>query len=171
MIHTQLLSTACLLVLSSIAVVAAPPTPWKKLTPSAKVEAIIARASLDEGRNVRQECKPWVQAVVANATGGAVKVPLTTEGGYGSAWHDGPGVSGACVPVGSIRRGQVIQMRWRNRNGSVLPHTAIVLRNAGGTLTVIDANWKSDQTVRTHSWSVSEFSQAVGNAYTVYTIL
>lgn len=171
MIRAHLLIATGILSLVSTTAVAATAMPWRKLTASAKVEAIISRASRDEGQNVGQECKPWVQAVVSDATGGAVKVPSTTDGGSGSAWQEGAGVAGACIPVGNIRRGQIIQMRWRNRNGTVYPHTAIVLRNTGGTLTIIDANWKGDRVVRTHSWSVSEFSQAVGNAYSVYTIL
>jgi len=161
--------TIAVLLMPAVSVAA--DTPWKKMSPVMRTQAILNRARQDDRLKVGVECKVWVQNVVREASGGIVQIPRTLHGGEGHAWEDAPGISGACIPISRVRTGQIIQMRWTNRSGRSLPHTAIVLSATRTGVTVIDSNWDGSMTVRVHTWSIAEFEQAVGTKYTVYTVL
>jgi len=142
---------------------------WHGLSQSQRNNHIVTRASRDLGRNVGVECKEWVRNVVRGVSN--VNIPSNANNYTWSTVS-----SNHCVrmlkpfPISWVQRGQIIQMEWRSRSGTIYPHTATVLSNNGTTMTWIDSNWLGDTTVRTHEVSVRNFELRVGTNYNVYEI-
>jgi hypothetical protein len=128
------------------------------------------RAQEDLGDDVNMQCKEWVREVVSDASSGDVIIPATRSNGY--RWYSHPYVqsySQGCPPPG-VGPGRIIQMVWHNQNGSVFPHTAIILSTTSSGMTWIDCNWQGDERVRTHYVSYVQFQTSVGTEYTLYRI-
>ncbi len=137
-------------------------------------QQIIGRALAQNGQYTGVECKQWVQNVVYSASGGTVWLPQNRPdwmGWYWSEWAQPLWYIPYNGPSYAAQPGNIIQMRWRNNNGSVLPHTAIVLSNNWSGMQWIDCNWSNgDRTVRVHYVSHDQFRQAVGWNCTVYEV-
>lgn len=145
-------------------------TGWHGLSQTQRNRLILARAQEDNNRYTGVQCKEWVQNVVYNASDGEV-YPPRNRNDY--TWYDHPYVYRypRPYPLNGVEPGQIIQMRWRNPNGTITPHTAIVVSRNSSGMTWIDCNWTNrDRTVRTHDVSYDLFNRRVGYYYNVYEI-
>lgn len=151
------------------AATAAVMTGWHDLTQSQRNRLILNRANQDLNRNVGVECKEWVQDVVYGASNGAV-YPPQNRNDYTWQTHRYVYRYPHPFPISWVEPGQIIQMRWRNRNGATYPHTAIVLDKTSSSMTWIDSNWNRDTVVKSHVVTFRDFDRQVGSYYNVYEI-
>jgi hypothetical protein len=146
-------------------------TSWHDLSQSERNQRILSDGHEDLNDDVGVSCKIWVRNIVREASGNLVTIPSTKSNGY--QWYSHPDVYAVPQPspVEWVTPGCIIQMKWRNQNGTTYPHTAIVVSKNSSGMTWIDSNWNGDQVVRTHFVSYSQFYTAVqGYRYTLYYI-
>lgn len=148
---------------------------WNSMTQSGRNQAIASQAqSYSNGQYVGQQCKPWVQNVVRDASQGMSYPPQNApngyqwqSGGYGSSYYQ-PSYIPYREPIYGAGPGDILQMMWQNRDGSTWPHTAIVTNRYNGGMSWTDSNWYGNQSVYTHSVGYDDFRRAVGSNYSVY---
>ncbi len=162
-----------LALLALVCTVAASPSMvnwWHGLSQNQRNAEILDVALDQVGDDTGLECKPWVQAVVNEASNGTVNVPSNLND-YTWKSSSNVRVMPRPFPIETVKPGQIIQMRWQNHDGSVYPHTAIVKSKTSTKMTWVDCNWRGDETVMTHTVYFSDFYWAVnGYDYNVYEI-
>ncbi len=144
-------------------------TSWHGLSQSQR-NARILNVALDQvGDDTGMECKAWVQDVVDEASNGAV-YPPRNQNDY--TWRSSSDVyrMQQPFPIEWAEPGDIIQMRWANRNGSTTPHTAILVSKSSSRMRWVDCNWVEEDTVGTHYVTYADFYRAVGSNYNVYQI-
>jgi hypothetical protein len=78
--------------------------------------------------------------------------------------------------VRTVLPGQIIQMNWKNKSGSMFPHTAIVGDVSPLLVTLIDSNWSHPKHPGEHNWvqkriiTWTELEKGVGTEFTIYEI-
>ncbi len=143
---------------------------WHGLSQSQRNTEILNTALDQVGDYTGLQCKAWVQDVVDEASDGVVNPPQN-QNDY--TWYTSSNVRvlPRPFPIDAVQPGQIIQMRWRNHDGSIHPHTAIVKNKTSTKMTWVDCNWNGDETVRVHTIYFSDFYWAVnGYNYNVYEI-
>lgn len=143
---------------------------WHGLSQNQR-NAEIREVALDQvGDSTGMQCKHWVQEVVYEASQGAV-YPPTNKNNYTWNSHSKVRALPKPFPINAVQPGHIIQMQWRNNNGTVYPHTAIVKSRTSTKMTWVDCNWNGDESVITHSIRFTDFYNAVdGHNYNVYEI-
>ncbi len=123
------------------------------------------------------ECKPWVQNVVTLASNGAGIVPLTTNNGDGYTWENTPGPDAGKVSEDlnspNVHVGMIVQMRIRYKDGSYVPHTAIIYGKNSTGVTWIESNKQGDGMVRVSSFQTyAQFYATLEtlSSYSIYYI-
>jgi hypothetical protein len=138
---------------------------------------ILNRAYWDNNKYVGLNCKQWVQRVVSDASGGHVWLPTTANNG--SAWwwnYDSNGhVGQRSGSIYGVQRGDIVQMNWRQNNGSWVPHTAIVAWVDSGGIYFIESNWRQPSTepanyVNVRYETFSNFQYKTEGRYSIYYI-
>ncbi|HLP43815.1 MAG TPA: hypothetical protein VK145_00880 [Candidatus Nanoarchaeia archaeon] len=142
---------------------------WHGLTQGQRNDEILSVALDQNGDHTGLQCKHWVQEVVDEASRGEV-YPPTNQNDYTWRSSSNVRVMQKPFPIQWAQPGQIIQMRWKNRNGSTYPHTAILKSKTSTKMYWVDCNWHGDETVDVHSVTYSDFNRAVGNYYNVYEI-
>lgn len=142
---------------------------WHGLSQSQRNAEILDVALDQVGNYTGLQCKHWVQEVVFEASDGAV-YPPTNKNNYTWNSHSKVRTLPKPFPINAVQPGHIIQMQWKNRNGTVYPHTAIVKSKTSTKMTWVDCNWNGDETVTTHSVKFTDFNSAVGHNYNVYEI-
>lgn len=143
---------------------------WHGLSQSQRNTEILDVALDQVGDYTGMQCKHWVQEVVDEASQGAV-YPPTNKNNYTWNSHSKVRTLPKPFPINAVQPGHIIQMQWRNNNGTVYPHTAIVKSKTSTKMTWVDCNWYGDETVTTHSVLFTDFYTAVnGYNYNVYEI-
>ncbi len=144
---------------------------WSQYTQAERNMAIVYRAYDNIGQYVGQNCKEWVRTVVYSASNGMVTLPATLPNASG--WYFGysrylVGMSGG---ITSVHQGSLVQMRWRLDNGTITPHTMIILYRASNGVMVIESNWCQSNCMRVNTRFITftEFNSHVVN-YTTYTV-
>jgi hypothetical protein len=114
---------------------------WRGLSQAGRNNAIVTRAYQDNNRNVGQNCKIWARAVVLAASQTVVNLPgtLPTENGWYFA--DSPYLVGMCGGIRSVQPGWIVQTNWKLADGSITPHTFIVVSRTSSGVNIIECNW------------------------------
>jgi hypothetical protein len=128
-----------------------PPMPWHGYTQSQRNFYILVRGTADLNQFVRVECKPWLQRVVHDASGGIVTVPRTTNNGLGWEWESSQDCVRYFKTIRYVVQGDIIQMRWKTAKRQPpeyggeywIPHTAIVRSVSSTGMEWLDSNWYS----------------------------
>lgn len=146
---------------------------WNQLTRSEKEQLVLDAAFRYKDRAMGQ-CKEFVRTAITEAAkgaGGNVFVPSNLPGGTGWDYSSDFVGYNQCIPIENVRRGQIIQMRLRFKDGTEGPHTCFVSARFGDTMGWIDSNWSEDrdEKVRVHYESISAFKKKVV-AYSIYTL-
>jgi hypothetical protein len=168
--RSLILSAVTLLVLvCSVSAASALANWWHGLSQNQRNTEIRDVALNQVGQNTGMQCKHWVQEVVYSASQGTV-YPPANQNDY--TWHSSSNVRTMLkpFPIEWAQPGQIIQMRWKNQNGTTYPHTAILKSKTSTKMYWVDCNWYGDTTVNTHSVTYNDFNRAVGNKYNVYEI-
>ena len=142
---------------------------WHGLTQTERNTRIVERAMEDLGDNTGMSCKVWVQNVVNDASDGAVYPPQNLND---YTWRSHPYVHRYPHPFpnSGFRKGQIIQMRWHQENGTTTPHTAIVVSKTSTGMTWIECNWSAPNVVSTRTVSFSTFLTKTRGLFNVYEI-
>ena len=161
---------ASLLALSSVNVFADGNVQWAVMSQAQRNQEILLRAWRDLGKDVRKNCKEWVQLLVLpDASSGHVALPANSSPDY--TWADDPHqhAISMSMPIESAQPGNVVQMHLKSTNQ---PHTAIVYAINSSAVTFIESNWFKDSspnTVHVRTIGISDFKASV-TGYTVYPI-
>lgn len=131
------------------------------LTQQQRNEAIASRALQDLNRNVGLNCKEWARKVVKEASGNVVLLPQTLPNASGWYWADSPYVVGMSGGIRGVQRGWVVQTNWRLSNGTITPHTFIVLSRTSSGVNIIESNWAAPLTVKQRYVSFATFEAQV----------
>jgi hypothetical protein len=132
---------------------------WRGLSQIERNQAILDRAYRDLDRNVGVQCKPWVQWVVSEASRGVATVPLTAPNAYGWYWQPGRYATRVYTNIRNVRPGWIVQMNLRFANGSVGPHTAIVVGVASSGVYWVESNYAVPNTVKLRFQSYADFER------------
>jgi hypothetical protein len=143
---------------------------WHNLSQNQRNSRIVERALQDVGDDVGQSCKEWVRTVVRSASGNTVTIPPNSSND--TRWQSDPDCHRYAPPFppGAFVAGYIIQMRWRNNDGTYYPHTAIVQSRNSSGMWWIESNWEGDEVVRRRFVPFSTFHAQVGSRYSVYRI-
>ncbi len=166
---------------------AKPSKPWDLASQKERNAYIVEIALQDVGKNFAKNCKNWANKIVEYVSryGGSKKISLpATVNQWGQtdpdgwAWAPAPHIwtPQQSRRIGTALPGQIIQMNWKNKDGSVVVHTAIVGLVKGGRIWFLDSNWNDPahpgerNWVQNHDLSLSDVEKAVGNKFTIYEI-
>lgn len=141
---------------------------WHGYSQAYRNSLILVRAYNDIGRVIpNKECKPWVQDVVASASGYVVAVPTNRDN---CTWNYSQDVYGYDMSrdIRSVKSGEIVQMRLRNYP---YLHTAIVSSVSPGAVGFIDCNYVAPYRVGYHEFVFAEFGYGKISCYSIYTIL
>lgn len=144
---------------------------WDQMSQQQKNNAILSQAMSYRVGDYGGICKEWVRTVVFNVSGRTI--PPTYPDANGWQWASSPYVVQRYVGMYQFQPGDIVQMNYRNSNGTVVPHTAIVVGlyyGAPGGIVWIDSNWNGTQSVSIHNMGFDVFSLKVGSKYSVYNI-
>lgn len=106
---------------------------------ASRVNAILARAYKDNGQTLGLQCKQWVQIVVLDAT--HISVPGTFPNPDGYQWNSDPHFDLVPGGIRAAQPGDFVQMRVKDVNGVMEPHTFIIAKVNAPNLTVIESNF------------------------------
>jgi hypothetical protein len=154
-------------------------TGWHQMTQAQRNLTIISAAiswtsgTLYTGQG---ECKGWVKTIVLNASGGLVSLPATLSNNYQWA-TSGSGTPqyilypNSCVPIQNAQAGCIVQMCYKNNDGSVSPHTMIIIAMHASSMDIIDCNFHGDDRIRYANMLFTTFNNAACGLYSLYYIL
>ena len=145
--------------------------PWHGYSQDYRNSLILTRAWNDYLKNVGLECKPWVQNVVASASGGIVTIPTTNPDNCTWRWSQDVYGYNMSRPIQYAKPGEIVQMRLRN---NPYLHTAIVSSMQATKVGFIESNVvpPNGKTVGYREVLFSDFYS--GNCiacFSIYTIL
>jgi hypothetical protein len=128
--------------------------------------------SFPDNTFVGQSCKVWVQSsVVPLASRYVAKIPLNDP--YCEwRWQWGPDVEAVATDRWDgvdWWPGYIVQAQVRTTYGATSPHTMIVLASNRWSVTVIESNWRGDNTVRRRTVDWPTMQRQVIH-YTLYRV-
>ncbi|MFA6308093.1 MAG: hypothetical protein WCS88_02625 [Patescibacteria group bacterium] len=143
---------------------------WSNLGQIGRNQAILDRAYRDINRYVGLNCKDWARKVVYDASKGVVTLPTTLPNASGWYFAYSPYLVGMSGGIRSVQPGWIVQINWRLSDGSITPHTFIVVGRSPYGINVIESNWCAYNKVCTRYISFSDFAQKVSR-YTCYYVI
>jgi hypothetical protein len=134
---------------------------WRGLGQSGRNQVILDRAARDINQPVGVQCKPWVQRVVTDASRGAATVPTTAPDPAGWYWQPNAYAIRYYGSISAVRPGWIVQMNLRKADGTISPHTAIVVGVSTSGIFWIESNYdsKHPNTVYTRFQTFADFER------------
>lgn len=135
---------------------------WRGLTQIERNQAILDRAYRDIGIDVKMQCKPWVQRVVPDASRGVATVPATSPDPAGWYWQMNAYAIRYYGNIRYVKPGWIVQMNLKKTDGTITPHTAIVVGVSSSGVNWIDSNFYSKtqpNVVTVHFMTFTDFER------------
>jgi len=111
---------------------------WHDWTQAQRNQAIVNEAYSWTNGIFGNECKVFAYNVVKNASSGCVLLP----GNNGNcSWKYSPNVTGRSQDIAYVLPGEIIQMQVTYNDGTIGPHTAIVVAKDLYGITFKESNW------------------------------
>lgn len=115
-------------------------------------------------------CKEWARKVVLDVSMGSVNLPQTLPDANGWYWASSPYTVRTSTPIQNVKPGWILQMNWRLNNGTVTPHTAIVIGTDPYGIYLAESNVVAVNTVSTRYVTYAQFNASIVR-WSVYYIL
>jgi hypothetical protein len=139
---------------------------------AALLKQALAAYKANPGGAAGGDCYYWVNQQLKKASSNKVSLPglaKDAKGGYTGTLKSNPHFQKTGETFADAKPGQIIEMVSKAKNGTIYPHTAVIVGVNKKGLVVIDSNWHLNDHLDSHIIPATTFtSPTTRGHYTIY---